>query len=124
MDRQKIKLSRQYIKYLAAGSFFTIAGPFLFILLSLYIDIRIASIVNELFIHLIRYLSYKYFVFTNVKATPIAYIGSIAPMVILNIFLVFKLKDTFTVNQIAIITVLFSISLGYIWTKYCFKKIY
>ena len=118
-----MKINSQYTRFFIAGIFFTIFGPSLFIILSLIIEIILASILSEMIIHSLRYKVYKYFVFNKKKSTPLTYISSIAPISLSNILIVISLKNILNPIYIAIINTFISATIGYLWSKYCFKYI-
>ena len=116
-------MSKQYIKYLFSGAFFSILGPLFFLLISNIIQSNLAILVSEFILHTLRFQSFKYFIFSHISKNKSKrkYIFSTAPTILTNILLVNFISAYLKPLEIAIFIGLMSISIGYIWTKYCYK---
>ncbi len=114
--------SKQYYKFILSGIIFTLIGPSFFLFLCLYLPVEQAAIFNELFIHSIRYKILKYYVFKSKLANPLDYLVSILPLSLFNICLAYYFKDIFTPVQIASISIIYSLTIGYLITRLFFNK--
>ena len=116
-------MNKQFIRYVLSGSFFSILGPLFFLFISNILQSNLAILFSEFILHVLRFFSFKYFIFHNTSRNKSKrkYIFSTAPTILTNILLVNILEAHIKPRDIAIIIGLMSISIGYIWTKHCYR---
>ena len=111
-----------YLKYLVSGSFFTILGPLIFYISTIFFPNILAIIISETVLHIFRYFSYKYFIFPKLNSNPRKYIFAISPIVLFNLVLVYLSSNYLEPKFIAILMIIFSSSFGYLWSVFILKK--
>ena len=111
------------IKYILSGIIFTIIGPSFFILIAKYISPKIAILISELIMHIIRFNIITKWVFqVRVNKNSIfAYFKATIPLVFCNFTLVSFLVPLFGNVVIGIFVAFFSATVGFIWNKICYK---
>ena len=116
------KFSPCYLRFLFAGVFFTILGPFLFLLISVSLAPVFASLLVECLVHCFRYFIYSRYVFFSDRSDGVrTYISAALPVALLNIGLVAAFVGTVGRLNMAIVLGLVGASAGYFWTKICYR---
>tara|TARA_B100001248_G_C27085066_1_gene320094 strand:+ start:75 stop:470 length:396 start_codon:yes stop_codon:yes gene_type:complete len=116
--------NKTQIRYIFSGISFTIAGPGLFVLLALYIPPMIAIIIADTLIHTLRFSIITRWVFRSRinKNSIYAYLKATIPISISNFILVSLLVPLFGSFIVALLVVIFSSTIGFIWNKFCYQK--
>ncbi|MEY4353978.1 MAG: hypothetical protein RLZZ609_2219 [Cyanobacteriota bacterium] len=114
-------LSPQYLRFLLTGVVFTISGPSLFYFVALSLPPLLASFIVEVVMHSIRCLVYNRFVFSSGGSGVRTYLTAAVPISLFNLGLVFFLQKTLQLWQLALLIGLLSATLGYMWSKLCYR---
>jgi hypothetical protein len=116
------KFSTCYLRFLLTGVFFTIFGPFLFLLISVSLAPVLTSVLVECLVHCFRYFVYSRYVFVGHRSDGVrTYISAALPVALLNIGFVAAFVGTVGRLNMAIVLGLFGASAGYFWTKICYR---
>ncbi len=112
------------IRYILSGFFFTVLGPSFFILLANYISPKIAILITEVCIHILRFNLITRWVFRlriNKKSI-YSYFKATIPISISNFILVSLLVPLFGNFVVALIIATFSVTIGFAWNKISYQK--
>ncbi len=124
----KLKIFALYkssqIRYLISGSIFTVIGPSLFILISSILNPRYAILFSEIITHFLRFNIMTLWVFqTKINNSSLkAYIKATIPLFIVNFFIVNIFISFLGTISTALISGVFSATIGYLWNKYCYSR--
>jgi hypothetical protein len=114
-------LSPQYFRFLLTGAVFTLSGPSLFYLLAKSLPPVLASAIVEVSMHSIRCLVYNRFVFSSGGTGVRTYLTAAVPLSLFNLALVFFAQKYLPLWQLALLIGLQSATLGYLWSKLCYR---
>jgi len=114
-------VSRQYARFLLTGVAFTLAGPGFFYILALSMAPLLASFLTEISMHSARCMIYNRFVFSSAGTRIRTYLTAAVPMSLINLGLVFVLQHYFPLWQIACIIGLQGATIGYLWSRFCYR---
>ena len=115
----------QHFRYLVSGTFFTLLAPLIFLVISTYFPLKISFLISDSLIHLFRFNVITLWVFNSnlsVKSLK-AYIKATVPISLINFLFVVLLTGFFNRFLIALIIGVFSALFGFLWNKFCYRKI-
>ena len=109
--------------YIISGIFFTIFGPFIF--WNFYhLGPLLSVICTDLLIHILRFNSFKYFVFKKIKGykvTVFLYLKTVIPITLVRISLSLISYDFIKKEYLIILITLVTIFLGFIFSQINFR---
>lgn len=118
----KEKKRKALVRYSFSGLFATLMGPTLFWLLY-PIGLNIAFIFTEICIHILRYLSFKFFVFPASKGYSVSiwrYGLSVLPLTLTTFVSMTLLHPFLDRLLISIVPALITIFIGFIWSRFVY----
>lgn len=115
-----------HFRYVVSGTCFTFLSPSIFLCISTYLPPEISFLISDFLIQLVRFNVITIWVFnSNLSRKSLkAYIKSTVPISLLNFLFVSLLSNNLNRFFIAVIIGLFSASFGFLWNKFCYRKIY
>ena len=115
-----------HFRYLVSGTCFTFLAPSIFLCISTYLPPKISFLISDSLIQLIRFNVITIWVFnSNLSRKSLkAYINATVPISLINFLIVSLLSNNSNRFFIAVIIGLFSASFGFLWNKFCYRKIY
>lgn len=114
-------ISPQYARFLLTGAVFTLAGPALFYGMALNLAPLLASLLTEISMHSARCVLYNRFVFSSAGSGIRTYLTAAVPLSLINFGLVFFLQRLLPLWQIAVLIGLQGATLGYLWSRVCYR---
>ena len=112
------------IRYILSGFFFTVLGPSFFILLATYISPKIAIVIADVCIHILRFNVITRWVFRlriNKKSI-YSYFKATIPISISNFILVSLLVPLLGNFVVALLIAAFSATIGFAWNKISYER--
>ncbi len=118
-----LQIKRSLVKYLANGIFFTFFGPSVF-WLAYPLGPIMSIIVSDSVVHLLRFYSFKAFVFrrkAGFSVTPLGYLLSLLPLLAIRLLIIHSLYYSYDRNSLTILMAVISITLGFVFSASIFK---
>lgn len=81
----------------------------------------VASLVAEVTMHSARCIVYNRYVFRSAGTGIRTYLSAAIPLSLVNLGLVFFMQKSFPLWQIALLIGLQGASLGYVWSRFCYR---
>ena len=120
-----LKKNIEQTRYIISGCFFTIFAPVLFLFISNYLPSKLSFIISDSIIQVLRFNSLTIWVFKSRinKSSLKAYLKASIPLSLINLILVSTLSPIINRINVAILIGMFSASAGFLWSKFCYRKI-
>ena len=119
---KNLLVNRSFVRYGFVGSIYTLATPLIFIFLSQYVSRTNAIIIIYPTGYFLKYFLYKKWVFNNDSVNFKKFLLHVIPIFLVALILTRLTNFIYEVRVVAILLVIVSGLIGYIWGKLVYRK--
>jgi len=117
-------VNRTFTRYGLSGVVFTLLGPGIF-WLAYPAGPFLALAISEASCHVLRYLSFRHFVFPRSNGFHVSvsrYIVAVIPTTLTGIVVVAMFRNLIGRITLTLLVALFSVSMGFLWSRFVYKQ--